>query len=164
MQWRSATLPDGWGLRPVDRADLHVTLCFLGWRDPTEVEAIARVCASVVDGRRGMGELGLGPAIWLPRRRPRVLAVEVVDHAGWLRGRQSELASALERGGFYQPERRRFRPHVTVARVPRGAPPQPRELSPPRALRLSPAGITLFCSTLSAAGARYTALARMPSG
>ena len=74
---------------------------------------------------------------------------------------QSALSEALAAGGWYAPEKRPFLPHVTVARVGRGArvrrglelPALPADL----AFRAST--VTLFRSRLSPAGARYEGLA-----
>ena len=54
---------------------LHVTLCFLGWVDVASVDAVAASC-EVVRGMPG-ASLRVGRGIWLPARRPRVLAIEL---------------------------------------------------------------------------------------
>ena len=66
----------------------------------------------------------------------------------------------LERGGWYQPEARPFLAHVTVARVAKGGRVSREPLAAPGQLRFSASTVTLFRSRLSAAGARYEALAR----
>lgn len=148
-------------LRWLDSDSLHVTMCFLGWRSPGELGVIAgamRVLAGAGAGA-GAARLSLGAPVWLPPRRPRVLAVEVEDPDGSITRAQAALSRALAAGGWYEPERRRYLPHVTVARVarggraPRGGPPR---ISP---LEFDGERVTLFRSRLSRVGARYEPLA-----
>lgn len=106
---------DGAGLRPVDRDQLHVTLCFLGLCQPSSVEAIGRACSALRGSGRAL--LRLGDAVWLPRRHPSVLAVAVADLDGRLAQTQAALAQSLAQIGAYREEARAFLPHVTVARV-----------------------------------------------
>ena len=64
-------------------------------------------------------------------------------------------------GAGFEPEKRAFRPHVTVARVPRGTRIQTREELPqPPPVEFPGAALTLYRSRLSREGARYEALAR----
>lgn len=139
---------------------LHVTLCFLGNRPVAEIAAVGEAleeCAS------GVGELEIGAPLWLPPRRPRALAVEVRDDAhGGLAGLHEMLVQALARACGYEQERRRFRAHVTLARM-REAPrvhPTERALAPTPALSFTPTEIVLYRSWLAPAGASYEALAR----
>src|SRR5947209_6853018 len=85
----------GWRLLP-DEA-LHVTLCFLGWVDAAAVDPIAAACGVVSD--RAPVRLALSEPVWLPRRRPRVLAVSLTDTSGELAAVQAALALALAAGG-----------------------------------------------------------------
>ena len=137
-QWR----PSLEGLRLVDPDDLHVTLCFLGWRSSMEIDSILSACR-VLEGAAA-ASLTVGEPVWLPARRPRVLAVELADAGGALGAAQASLSSALSAGGWYEPESRPFFAHVTVARVARGARQRPVSLDPPPALSFSAARVTLF--------------------
>lgn len=148
-------------LRPVGPESVHVTLCFLGSRPVAEVEEIAAACRDAVAGLPAP-ELALGDALWLPPRRPRVLTVELGDglgQEGRLTTVQSALGRALADGGFYEPERRPFRAHVTVARVHREARLRPQELPAPQAMDFTGTTVTLFRSQLGKGPARYEALA-----
>jgi RNA 2',3'-cyclic 3'-phosphodiesterase len=157
--WRDAVVAEVPGLRPVAVESLHVTLCFLGSVDVASVDAVARACSVVV----GMpaASLRVGGGIWLPPRRPGVLAVELCDAGGRLGAVQAALSEALAGGGWYTPEKRPFLAHVTVARVRKGArvrrgldlPALPDDLS------FRGSTVTLFRSRLSGAGARYEGLA-----
>ena len=164
-RWRERALGDAAeGVRPVRREDLHVTLCFLGWQDTGEVDAIGRACA--VTRGRGAVELALGEPALLPRRRPRVLAAELEDVRGSLADVQEALSRALEAGGFYEPEVRPFYGHVTVARVGRGGriPRSALLADAPDALRFRSSTVVLYRSHLHRGGARYEALERIELG
>lgn len=155
--WRDHALATGFaGLRPVGRDQLHVTLCFLGLVQADSVAAIGRACSTI--GATGRPLLRIGEALWLPRRRPGVLAVSVDDIDGRLVEAQSALARALTQIGAYRPEARAFLPHVTVARVGRGAKVRSRELEQPSAVGFEGERVTLYRSVLGRGGARYESL------
>jgi RNA 2',3'-cyclic 3'-phosphodiesterase len=155
--WRSGAVHalDGVRLLPPDR--LHVTLCFLGSRSQHEVEPIAAACRVLVGA--SVRELRLGEAVWLPRRRPRALAVSIADPLGSLAAAQTALAAALVEGGWYAPEERQFFGHATVARIGRGTRVPSELLVPTPTLAFAPRRVTLYRSRLQRAGARYEALA-----
>lgn len=164
VRWGRSAVNRTEGVRPVARADLHVTLCFLGWRMLADVKAIAGACAVVRE--RGAVELGLGEPVALPRRRPRVLAVALEDRDEALAGVQAALAAALEAGGWYEREERAFYGHATVARAGRGARiPRAALLDPPPpAIRFQGTHVVLYRSHLRRSGASYEALARVRLG
>jgi 2'-5' RNA ligase len=138
---------------------LHVTLCFLGNRPVGEIGAIGEALAECATS---VGELSLGAPLWLPPRRPRALAVEVRDNAaGGLAGLHEALARVLARACGYQEERRRYRAHLTLARMREGPRRQAgaRVLGPTPALSFTPPAVVLYRSWLSPAGASYEALA-----
>lgn len=145
---------DTW--RAVKPESLHVTLAFLGSRPPTDVAAVEPVVAAEDGGPAP--RLALGRVLLLPPRRARVLTVEL-DGTG-LEALQARVSAGLEAAGVYTPEKRPFRPHVTVARLrPRTRPPRTAEvrLDP---LEFSAEAVTLYVSRLDPSGARYEALAR----
>jgi 2'-5' RNA ligase len=137
---------------------LHLTLCFLGSRPVSEIDAIGgalRSCSTHV------GQLRLGAPLWLPPRRPRALAVEVHDGGG-LATLHAEVSRAIAAVSDWEPERRRFRAHVTLARLgagfrwrSRGEEP---ELSATPQLRFTPNAVVLYRSWLSRGGASYEPL------
>jgi RNA 2',3'-cyclic 3'-phosphodiesterase len=147
-------------VRVLDPELLHVTLCFLGNRP---VEQITTIGEALEECAGGVGELAIGAPVWLPPRRPRALAVEVRDDAdGGLEALHEMLVPALARACGYAEERRRFRAHVTLARMregPRGRAGE-RVLPPTPALSFAPASLVLYRSWLSPAGASYEALAK----
>ncbi len=99
---------------------MHVTLCFLGARPVAELDTLAAALeqCEVPQG----GELSLGAPLWLPPRNPRSLALEIGDGDGWLERLQHAIVEASARAIAWEPDRRRFRAHVTVARIGRGKP------------------------------------------
>jgi 2'-5' RNA ligase len=157
VRWRTRSLPDVDGVRAITAEDLHATLCFLGTRSAGEVEAISNACG--VLAVQPAPELQLDEALWLPRRRPRVLAVELRDVAGALARAQAVLSEVLEAGGWYEPEARPYLGHITVARVARGTRMPTRELAAPPRLDFRATLVTLYRSRLSRSGARYEPLA-----
>jgi 2'-5' RNA ligase len=150
---RARELP---ALRLVAPESLHVTLAFLGWRAASDTGHVGRVALA---GAAEVGELGVGEAIWLPARRPRVLAVDLDDSDGRLGELQERVSEALAAEAGYRPESRPFRPHVTVARVRRAERVRPAPLPDPPPTRFAPPALTLYRSRLSRAGAEYEALA-----
>ncbi len=156
VEWRESTLRGLSGLRAVAPSSLHVTLCFIGSRPVSEVSSVAAACQTVV----GLPDatLSFAQGIWLPKRRPRVLAVAMEDEGGALGRVQSTLAQALSNGGWYESEARPFLAHVSVARVGRGARSRAPELPEITPKRFTGDAVTLFRSRLGAGGARYEAI------
>jgi 2'-5' RNA ligase len=163
--WGREALGDP-ALRPVAPESLHVTLAFLGQRPEEEIERIAAVV-----------EENVGPAPWMelrdpeprpPRGRARLYALPALSPG--TEALQAGVAQGLAAAGSYEPEKRSFWPHVTVARVrPEGRgsrrpavvsdPPGklPEGLSEARICRR----MTLYRSELQPTGARYVPLAQV---
>jgi RNA 2',3'-cyclic 3'-phosphodiesterase len=142
----------GRAMRVLEPGSLHLTLCFLGSRPTAEIDALAAALGSCAEP---VGELSVGAPVWLPPRRPRALAVEIGDRDGRLAALQRMVARALAEASAWQPERRRFRAHVTVARVRDGAPGTQVALPPTPRLRFTPGALVLYRSWLAPAGAEY---------
>jgi RNA 2',3'-cyclic 3'-phosphodiesterase len=149
-------------LRLLNRDVLHLTLCFLGSRPVEEITAIGSALQACT---AHMGELSVGPPLWLPPARPRSLAVAIHDDDGALANLHTAVTNALSETIAWKPERRRFRAHVTLART-RGRPPEgwnlPGASSPLPAtpqLRFAAESLTLYRSWLAPEGASYEALA-----
>jgi 2'-5' RNA ligase len=142
---------------PVRHENLHLTLAFLGVQDrhvledvATELDAL-RVEAPMI-ACRGAGSFG--------RRRIRS-AHALLEGDGALTALAAAVRRAAERGGV-APERRRFAPHVTVARFSADAPAAPDDLARWGALhadfRTMPAVarcFSLYRSDLTRAGPVY---------
>ena len=155
-RWRAAALREIPVLRPVPLEHLHVTLCFLGSRPIHEIDAITAACG-VAAGEPAVSSR-LGEALWLPVRRPRVLAVRLEDGSGALSRLQAALSGALARGGWYTPESRPFLAHVTVARVAKDTRIRAPGLEGPPAVAVRCSRVTLYRSRLGSGGARYEPL------
>ena len=158
VRWRRPFVRER-SLREVAEDALHVTLCFLGWQPATEIDSIARRC-QLLDAAPA-APLRLDEGLWLPRRRPRVLAVRLRDDKRLLASLQRTLADSLQAGGWYVPERRSFLAHVTVARVGKERVRSPVQLHPPPARSLIADTVTLVRSHLRRTGARYEPLHRL---
>lgn len=158
VAWRRPLVGEGTALRPLPEASLHVTLCFLGERPAAAVAPLATLveaCAAPVAG------IALGEALWLPRRRPRLLAAALDDREEQLGALHDRLLARLVAEGWHEPDARPYLPHVTVARVRgRGAGSRPAAVPAPPPLAFEGAALTLYRSHLGGEGARYEPLAR----
>ena len=155
--WADAAAPPA--VRRVPPQNLHVTLAFLGSRDDDEASAVSELLA---DAARPLPAQHTAGALWLPPRRPGVLTVALrPDEA--LAALQAGLVAVLADAIGFQPERRAFRPHVTVGRVPRGTRVDARRpLDPPGPeLSFRTPALTLYRSHTGAGGARYEPLERV---
>ena len=158
--WADEAAPEA--VRRVPAQNLHLTLAFLGSRDEDTAGVVAELLPGVA---RPLAALCTAGALWLPPRRPGVLTVALrADDA--LSALQGAVVAALERTIGFEPERRTFRPHVTVGRVPRGARIDwRRELRPPAPeLAFGAPALTLYRSHTGRGGARYQVLERVGLG
>ena len=157
-QW-TRTAFDHPDLRPVRPEALHVTLVFLGWQYERDVERIARAAFSVDLPRVA---LEAREVIGVPRGRPRLFALGLGDRGDMLTGWQAGLSDRLQAERLYEPEKRPFWPHVTLARAKRGRTPPGVEVPDlPVELRrpFHAAGVTLYRSTPRPQGSVYDVLA-----
>lgn len=155
-----------WPLRWVRPDQLHLTLQFLGEQPPAAVETLAAAYAAVAAGRGpvrlAFGEIGAFPG-W---RRPRVLVLHV-DGGPAL----AELAAAVRAAGEAaaagdRPDRKPWRPHLTLARFRGRA--DPGVVAELRGWRPEPPPsvvadrFALVESRLEPGGARYRVVAEFP--
>ena len=156
--WRDGLIAGRDDLRPVAYEALHVTLVFLGYRPEKEIDAIA---ATAFEPLAGMAPVELSPVSVrpLPPRGPRLFALDLEDRDGACSEVQARAEAALAAGRFHRPEKRRFWPHMTLARVKRERRAGP--LEPEAALpgAFTAADVVLYRSHLSPKGARYEPLA-----
>jgi RNA 2',3'-cyclic 3'-phosphodiesterase len=149
-------------LRSPAAETLHLTLAFLGYRPEKEIPAIARAAFGAVEE---LAPAVLRPAgvVPLPRRGPRLFALDLDDEDGRATAIQAGASVALAAGHFYTPEKRPWWPHVTLARVKRGRRAadldEPAGGDAPGALRAPT--VTLYRSTLRPQGAVYEPLERV---
>jgi 2'-5' RNA ligase len=173
-EWQRTSLPDIDALRPLAPAQLHVTLCFLSYHPERDIERIAAIVTGVAP--RPVRIRFEPEPVPVPRNRPRLFAVG--GDSPTAAELQQELSDLLESRGFYEPEKRPFWTHVTVARVRsergaprgggrrrRGAPMRITESPRPLPAALTePFGavrVALYRSTLRPTGAEYSSLAEL---
>jgi 2'-5' RNA ligase len=154
----AALVPSLAQLRPVPVEALHVTLVFIGHRPEEEIAAIADAVRAAVAGRPP-ATLCTADVVPVPKRGPaRLFALDVDDVGGRAGAIQAAVSRALE--PWYEPERRPFWPHVTLARVRRGERLKRLDVEVPRE-RFEAGEVTLYRSRLSPKGASYEALERV---
>jgi 2'-5' RNA ligase len=149
------------GARPVHRNSIHLTLTFLGYRSVLERDAVMSAIGELTGPS---ARLRTAAPVWLPRRRPRVLAVEVSDPEGSLRAIRDQLLKLLEEAIGWKPERPDFLPHLTAIRLGRGVEVANIELPPLPVLPFEAREVVLYRSTLEPSGARYEVLGRFVLG
>ena len=166
VEWQQTALADP-ALRVVRPEALHITLVFLGYQAEKDIKAIAKA-AFATDAGAPAVELLADPVGVPPGKRPRLVAL----------GADSEETVALQAGveerlveaGFYEPEKRPFWPHVTVARVKPEAPKsrkpalirtEPRPLPEHMFRFFRPTRLVLFKSHLRRSGAEYEPMAEL---
>ena len=165
VKWGRKALVDP-ALRSVPPESLHITLAFLGYMPEREIESVT----AVVHGVTGPApSISLANPVPRPQRgRPRLFALPA-ESPGAI-ALQAKLEEKLVAEHLYKPEKRRFWPHVTVARVrqeerrskrpalvsrPPGALPQAL-LHATECVRM-----TLYLSQIKPQGAEYTPLAQV---
>src|SRR3954454_7916382 len=151
-------VPERRELRPVPVEALHVTLLFIGHRPEDEIDAIVSALRESV---RGLPAATLRPTgvVPIPKRGPpRLFALDLSDEGGRAAAVQSAVSRALE--PWYEPEKRPFWPHVTLARVRKRERARRLDVDPPDET-FEASEVTLYRSRLSPKGARYEALERV---
>lgn len=143
-----------WG-RPLPAGNLHLTLLFLGEQPVHRLQMLQDQLAAIDAGRLTLGFDTLG-SFGTPR--PDVLFAAIADNPE-LERLQRQVAGAARMASIALP-RRKFRPHVTLARGGSGA---VEPLSGPAAAALPDFEIgsfSLFRSVLRPDGARHDRIAQ----
>ena len=155
---RAALTPLVSGARWAPDQGIHLTLKFLGDTPPSKVEDVAAIMDTIAGGRAGfvLGIDGIG--VFPNPHAARVLWTGVHDPEGACAPLARELELALAPLGF-TPEKRSFRPHLTLARFKHSELIQENVLSyKPERVTFDVTQITLFKSRLRPEGAEYTPL------
>lgn len=139
---------------------LHVTLVFLGSRDEQLVGGVVAATRAAADGLPAP-MLVPRALVALPPRHPRVLALDLDDRDGRVQALQAAVESALAADGLHVPEKRPFRPHLTLARVRRGGRAPSGRFPDPLRESLAASEVVVYRSDLRPDGARYTPLDRV---
>ncbi len=160
VQWQGEALGAyGRSVRLVRPASLHVTLVFLGHHPPEAVEAIQAAAFSRLAGLAAPA-LSCSGFRGVPPRRPRLWAIDLDDPDERSAAVQAAVAEPLAEGGWYEPEKRRFWPHLTVARL-RARERPPRLAVDPPACAFTASEVVLYRSRLGRGGADYEPLGRL---
>ncbi len=138
---------------------LHVTLKFLGDTPEDEIPQIVAHVEAVCGKYDGFG-IRLGRLGGFPNlTRPRVLFYQVEEGGESLAGISADINEALENGLGILKEPKKFRAHITIARIKRPIPKEAADL-----LEVAPAlhdvsqtvsSVDLMSSELRREGARY---------
>jgi RNA 2',3'-cyclic 3'-phosphodiesterase len=163
--WGREALADP-ALRPVRAENLHITLAFLGYRPEKEIERVAAAVEASVAPAPPIALLD--PVARPPRGRSRLFALPALSPAA--EALQAGLQERLVAERLYEPEKRPFWPHLTVARVrpesrgsrrPMPVSDAPGPLSATLSKPFSGVRMTLYRSELQPSGARYIPLAQV---
>ena len=148
----------------VPEANLHATLVFLGQIADGRVDDVRRAIDSVTSRHAAMAFRLAGGGAFGSKKRPRVLFAAMSGDVERLARLHADLEEALTPFG-YQPEKRDYRPHVTLARArdPRGEPTLAacvEELASLEPVQIPVADVVLYQSRLSPKGPTYEVLHR----
>ena len=166
VDWQRTALADP-ALRVVRPEALHMTLVFLGYHAEKEIKAIAKA-AFGIDAQAPAVELAREPVGVPGGKRPRLIALAA--HSDEAVALQKQVEERLAEADFYEPEKRPFWPHLTMARVkpeaPRSRKPalirtEPHPLPEHMFRFFRPTRLVLFKSHLRRTGAEYEAMAEL---
>lgn len=151
------------GVRWVRPEQLHVTLQFYGEQPPDVVEDLTAALLEATRPLRPAEVVLRGAGTFPPRGTPRVVWLGLDDVDGGLAKLHRAVTQASRELGF-RPERRPFRPHLTLGRVRREARPAGLvEALAPYAQRTfgscTIGELKLYRSELRPEGARYSVIA-----
>ena len=149
VAWQRDALA-GADARTIPRENLHVTVAFLGSRPAGDVEPVA---AELREAAAAARPIVLGPRDY--RETPRVGMLRLTDRDHHAHDFTHDLARTLALNGFYEPEQRRWLPHVTVLRF--RSPPHLRPELPGLG-EFSPSDAALYHSVLRPSGAQYAVI------
>jgi 2'-5' RNA ligase len=153
------------GARWVVTTKLHLTLRFLGESDERQLATLAASLESIGSRYRPFTVRYRGIGFFPSARRPRIFWVGLDDPPEDLLNIHKDLEAAVRESGF-EPERRPFSPHLTLARF-RNPRPHPRFQEIAREFESQDFGtsrvpdLVLYQSILKREGAEYHALKRL---
>jgi len=140
-------------VRIVPRAQLHVTLAFLGHRPPGELPGVLEALRAAAGA--AAGEIRLRAVRYRETRSVAMLVLD--DEDGRAGALAADLHARLEALGVYRREARPWLPHLTVGRF-RERPGLRPELATVRTYVLIPSDASAYLSRLRPTGAEYEVL------
>jgi 2'-5' RNA ligase len=165
VAWGREELADP-AFRPVGAQSLHITLAFLGYLPEKEISRLGEI---VEASRVPAPSIALGDPVPRPERgRPGLFALPA-ESPGTI-ALQRALEEKLIGARLFEPEKRPFWPHVTVARVrreergskrPASVGKRPGPLSKDLSQSFRAVRIVLYRSQIQPQGAHYTPLAQV---
>jgi 2'-5' RNA ligase len=145
--WQQRELAGG---RIVDRANLHVTLAFIGW---TPVERLGEIVGALREAAAGTEPPVLTVTGYRETRSVGMLVLD--DREQRASCLADDLHGRLEALGVYEREQRPWLPHLTVLRFRR--PPRLRPTLPDLG-EVAPSEAAVYLSVLRPTGAQYEIL------
>lgn len=144
-------------------ADIHLTLKFLGNVHSGRIDQIIRIMEKICrEQGRGIDLWVSGAGLFFSAKQPTVIWAGVGGDTRRIERLHTRLDHGLETIGFAR-DRRRFRPHLTLARIKRMADKEKKRLrdmikqfSETESDRFTINAIELYSSRLTSAGAIYT--------
>lgn len=166
LRARLGSIAPGFTARWIDRANLHITLWFIGEVVDERAAAIAEALRSPFDVAPFRLDLE-GAGVFPPSGAPRVLWIGTTTGTEPMRELYRRIEKRLVPLGF-PAERRPYTPHLTIARVKDPGRASGRDIR--QAIAAVPAicgasavkAVTLFRSRLSPRGATYEPQLRVP--
>lgn len=158
-QWQKIS---GSKVRWIPSENLHITLKFIGEVDDAKIHSMENRCLSVCSKKEPVALLLDSTGFFPGFKRPRILWVGLKDQANNLEMLSKDLDISLSTLGIPM-EKRRFYPHITVARIKSPIHLENdfkkhfQETTFPK-LSMSIHEVTLFKSELLRSGARYVEL------
>ena len=156
--WARSVARGGDRIRVVPAHNLHITLAFIGDRPESDIPALGAALRETATPPAG---LSTGAPVWLPRRRPRALALEIHDGLGELSATRRATAEAVADALGFSVPGKPWLPHLTAIRLRRGASLPGPELPVTPSLEFDAEAVTLYRSRLNPEGAEYEPLERI---
>lgn len=158
---RLQALPRMGRARPVLPEDLHLTLAFLGDLDAERAHTLAKALPALATAVPPLDSDGL--ALWPTPQRARVIVAAYVAAPEVVALHEQVVALGVELG--IAAEARRYRPHITVARLPRTLRVMPQQALESVEFSAGPAAFThmgLYARAAEGSGQRYQTLVELP--
>ena len=157
-------------IRPVPRANLHLTVKFLGNTADAQIKPLSKTLAELsrdfAPYPQTLRATVVGLDAFPNRRRPRAIFAAIHEGLSELRRLMDEVEVVCQMHGF-DPERKPRVPHVTVARIERARPNGPvsdfiGQHADQRWGTIDTSALVLYQSQLQPSGSVYTPLATFP--